>query len=170
MFWLELVLIVKASPATLVVFVDWNPLNCNLTPFIPAYTSWWPVPNPIFSPTLASPGLDANVLTTIIDLDAILYCNCIPAPATKLKVSFGFSETTRPLSRVDQLPGAAVELTLIFPKLFAPCILILPEPMPPIISHCEVSNTPWVVLTLDLHQANTWSSPVVAGSSTITGW
>ena len=32
-------------------------------------------------------------------------------------------------------PGADVELTLILPKPLAPCILMLPEPIPPIISH-----------------------------------
>ena len=84
-----------------------------------------------------------------------LYCNCIPCPAIKLKVSLGVVDCTNASLPDCSDPGAVVELTLILPKLLAPCILMLPEPIPPIISHCAVLNTPCVVLTFALHHANT---------------
>ena len=112
-------------------------------------------PNPIFSPTFASPGLAASVFISFIDLDAKLYCNCIPCPAIKLNISFGVDEVTMASFPLCNAPVAAVELTLILPKPTDPCILILPEPNPPIISHWLVSNTPCVVLTFALHQAKT---------------
>ena len=99
-----------------------------------------------------------------------LYCNCIPAPAIKLNKSLGDVDVTTASLPDCSAPVAEVEFTFILPKPFAPCMFILPEPTPPIISHCAVLNTPCVVLTFALHHANTWSSPVVAGSSTITGW
>ena len=94
-------------------------------------------------------------MTNTIELDAILYCSCIPAPAIRLNLSLGkfaFNSASLPVCSV---PVGNVEFTLILPKLFAPCTLILPEPIPPMISHSLVSNTPCVVLTFALHHAKT---------------